>query len=189
MSPLGILRLVDKSRFKEIYEMLLQHGDDLDYVQSLINLIGERSDVNPPMNAVSDAFNRRRFTRRFKQEGQSVELDALLNDNTKGDKDDDTFVQRKTKKQSSTGGVQTCFLFQSASCHYQQCRYRHVCMKCQSTNHGSLACTAVTPSSNQQTRAQTTNPSTSSNSTRPPNARFRRDRAYPNRSGTSWSHQ
>ena len=64
--------------------MLLQYGDDLDCIHSLINLLDERSDVNPPMNVVS-TFNRHRFARRLKQVGQSVELEALLNEYT-GDK-------------------------------------------------------------------------------------------------------
>ena len=80
MSPLGILRMTDKKRWEVLSEKLLQHGDDLDYVQTLLNVLGDRTDINPAMNAVVDAFNRRRFTGRFKMANQSVELDTLLNE-------------------------------------------------------------------------------------------------------------
>ena len=42
MSPLGILRMTDKKRWEVISEKLLQHGDDLDYAQTLLNLLGNR---------------------------------------------------------------------------------------------------------------------------------------------------
>ena len=42
MSILGILKLVNKPRFDEVTELLLQHADDLDYIQSLLNLLGEK---------------------------------------------------------------------------------------------------------------------------------------------------
>ena len=58
MSPLGILRLVDKPRFDTLSERLLQHADDLNYVQSFVTLVAGRPDLNPPMNAACDAFNR-----------------------------------------------------------------------------------------------------------------------------------
>ena len=73
------------------------------------------------MNAVADAFNRRRLTRRFKQGGQSVELDTLLNENTKGLKDDDDYVKPKDPPLGRTLTVpRPCFLFQSGACHYPQ---------------------------------------------------------------------
>ena len=40
MSPLNVLRLIDETNEKSLTAALLQHADDLDYVQSLLNVIG-----------------------------------------------------------------------------------------------------------------------------------------------------
>ena len=142
MSPLGILRMTDKKRCEVISEKLLQHGDDLDYVQTLLIVLGDRTDINPAMNAVVDAFNRRRFTGRFKMANQSVELDTLLNESTKGVKDGDEAIQQKTKRQEAKpqSTSRPCFLFQTSNCTFRTCKYRHACMICQSPGHGSATC-------------------------------------------------
>lgn len=185
MSPLGILRLTDKKRWEAISEKLLQHGDDLDYVQTLLNVLGDRTDINPAMNAVVDAFNRRRFTGRFKMANQSVELDTLLNESTKGVKDGDEAIQQKTKRQEATqrSTSRPCFLFQTSNCTFRTCKYRHACMICQSPGHGSATC----PTANAQrstpvgsAAASVVNPPPQQ---RPPHNRFRRDRAHGNQPG------
>ena len=91
--------------------------ESLDFTQALLNLVGEKSAVNPVMNAVVDAFIRRRFTGRFRSGNQSIELDTLLNASTKGSWDDDenTKQVRVTNSQSTVGG-RLCYLFQSDSC-------------------------------------------------------------------------
>ena len=66
MSALGVLKLANKRNFKVVTELLLQHADDPDHVLALLNILGNKPELNPPMNAVADAFNRRRYTGRFK---------------------------------------------------------------------------------------------------------------------------
>ena len=76
-------------------EHLLQHADNLDYLQTLITSLGRRSEINPSMNALVDAIKRRRFKGRLKSQGESVELDTLLLKGTKGDADEDAEFQEK----------------------------------------------------------------------------------------------
>ena len=183
MSILGILKLINKPRFDEVTELLLQHADDLDYIQSLLNLLGEKPELNPPMNAVSDAFNRRRFTGGFKQENQSVVLDTLLNANTKTPKDDDSLAikdESSTKRSTRSPGESPgnyCFHFQNNRCTFRNCKFRHICMRCQASGHGSSTCSAVLPISRNLTGNTATVPATAQ-ARGPPHPRFRRDRAF-----------
>ena len=100
LSPLGVVGLVDKWRFDKLSERLLQHAEDLDYVQSFLTLVAGRPDINQPMIAACDAFNRRRLTFRFKQGNQNVESDALLNETTKTSRDDDSVIHIKAATSS-----------------------------------------------------------------------------------------
>ena len=169
MSPLNVLRLIDKTNEKSLTAALLQHADDLDYVQNLLNVIGTEAGVNPAMNAVSDAFSRRRFSRRFKTGDQNVKLDALLNSGSKVPTDDDEAVGQKTRKGSElqpnvASTTKTCFLFQNNTCSFRPCKFRHVCLVCQSPSHGSNNC------DDRSSRRPAP--------TRPPHPRYRRDRAH-----------
>ena len=165
MSPLTVLRLIDKTNEKALTAALLQHADDLDYVQNLLNVIGTEAGVNPVMNAVSDAFSRRRFSHRFKTGDQNVKLDALLNSGCKVPADDDEAVGQRTRKgsqsQPNVASVKPCFMFQTNTCSFHPCKFQHVCLVCQSPSHGSNNC-----------ELRYSRPPVS---TRPPHPRHRRD--------------
>ena len=66
--------------------------------------MGNKKELNPVMNAVCEAFSRRRWQGSFRAEGRSIELDTLLFDDTKGDADDDNGIPaastRKTESRS-----------------------------------------------------------------------------------------
>ena len=64
-SVLKILQKVNRSKYNELKEYLLQQADDLDFLQTLVTSINEEPAINPSMNALNDAFNRRRFADRF----------------------------------------------------------------------------------------------------------------------------
>ena len=180
LSPLGILKLVNKHLHDQLSERLLQHADDLDYVQEVVNLTAEKPEVNPPMNAIADAFSRRRFSGRFKINNQSVSLDTLLNTGTAASDDKDLMVARRElaaqQRGSSTYASRPCFLFQSGNCSFKPCRYRHECIKCHSTSHGSRDCDQRQADRSNRWKLQ---PSGSSppKTLGPPHPRFRRDRA------------
>ena len=170
-----IVTFLDEAKGKQLQDSLLQHADDLDYLQQLATSLGNQSSLNPSLNAVIEACNRRRFFGRFKKGNQTVELDTLLQQRTKGDKDDDnasleTSLSRQTER--------LCFYFQRGACRFRYCNFQHKCSLCFSTAHGANSC-----SRRQWTRGRTTATATGYQGTanqgteRPPHPRFRRDRA------------
>ena len=175
---LEVMELISKEKKEKITEKLLQHADDLDYLQNLVTAIGREPGLNPAMNAVEEAYARRRFTRRFKTTGQSVKLDIMLHKSTEGtaDNDEATTAGGKHRKPSS----RLCHQFQKGECRWPNCTFQHKCRKCSSKEHGADECT---PGSSQRSR---NNPAGASarqppNTTRPPNPRYRRDRAHDGR--------
>ena len=147
-------------------ESLLQHADDIDYLQTLITSLGRRSEVNPSMNVVIDALRRRRFKGRLKSQGESVELDTLLHKETKGEKDQDAEFPKKTVRGQNFPDKRMCYAFQKNSCVYPNCRYRHVCSVCDSESHGAIACNRKSNTGGDAVKK-----------TKPPHPRYRRDRA------------
>ena len=135
--PLEIIKFVNKPLFEKLSKGLLQHADDLDYVQDVVTSLGEKTGLNPSMNAVADAFMRKRFTGRFKREGQSVELDTLLHSSSKTAQDAD---EEAGKQQTNFRSSNPCHHFQNGSCPYARCRFLHICSLCKSNSHGSKSC-------------------------------------------------
>ena len=118
------------------------------------------------MNAVVDALKRRRFKGRLKSQGESVELDTLLHKGTKGDKDEDAEFQEKYVGSQTAANKRKCYAFQKDECEYPDCRYRHVCVVCDSKSHGAITCNQNKNSKNRAAKK-----------TKPPHPRYRRDRA------------
>ena len=175
VSPLSILKKVNNPLLNRLLEMLTQVTDDLDDAQAVANILGDKEELNPPMNAVADAFNRRRFRERFTLDYQSVELDTLLNSNTKGMNDDDNVISLQ-KRTNVTKCPRMCFLFQTDNCNYLNCRYRHICFVCQGTSHGAKSCNSRTDTS-AQSGGNDQDSQTQTRTQGPPHTRFRRDRA------------
>ena len=177
---LQILELVDKARMKEIFDNLQQHADDLDYLQSLITSASSDPAINPSMNALNDAFKRRRFTGSFQSEGRSIELDTLVHTATKGDHDDEDRDHKKDsagrKESRVTDQSASCYAFQHGNCDRSQCRYQHVCMLCSSSSHGAKECELNEHSQRRKT-SESKRGTKKRKKTRPPHPRFRRDRA------------
>ena len=178
---LEALRFIDKEKTAQLVESLLQNADDLDYLQSLMTSVGKQPSINPTMNAVAEAFARRRVTGRFKTGAQSVALDTMLQLSTKGDTDDDGMMphsaSRQTPKQTKSSGI--CFRFQRNACTFRPCIYRHRCSICYSYAHGSTTCNRFQPPQNSSSPRpeRSSNTMNQQRTTRPPHPRFRRDRA------------
>ena len=122
---LQILERINADRYKEVREGLLQQADDLDFLQTVVTSVHDAPALNPTMNAITDAFNRRRFSGRFRTAGRGIEMDTLLYQSTKGAKDDDDATSLvgnisgpSQQSRYRTGGeAQHCYAFQSGSCH------------------------------------------------------------------------
>ena len=71
-APLEVLKAIKSPQVDRLIERVLRHADDLDFLQTLITSLGNRSEVNPSLNAIHEAYNRRRFSDRFKSQGQNI---------------------------------------------------------------------------------------------------------------------
>ena len=58
-------------------ESMLQHADDLDFVQDVLCASGDSLEVNPILNGVLAGFKTRRRYSRFKYGYHTLELDRL----------------------------------------------------------------------------------------------------------------
>ena len=68
---------------------LLQHSDDLDFVQDVLKASGGSRELNPILNLVLVGFGRRRRYGRFKCGQLNLQFDQLRFADTKTPKDDD----------------------------------------------------------------------------------------------------
>ena len=185
-SPLSILRLCNKDVYNFLLDSLLQHSDDLNFVQEVLSATANYQELNPILNAVQSAFGRRRKYNRFKYGNQCLDLDRLRFSHTKSEKDHDLLAKDVTgasKKGKSSGSESTnlslsyCRFFQrEGGCRfsYGQCRFAHKCILCNSQEHGATSC-----SNRKRTRksVETGGSSQQRKKSQPPDPRFRRDRA------------
>ena len=174
---LQILEVTNKQKYKEILGRVMQHDDDLDYLQTLLISANNEPAVNPTMNALNEAFTRRWFSGRFRTAGRSIELDTIVHMCTKGEGDDDDKAQKQIK---SDANPYPCFAFQHDNCTKRQCRFSHKCMLCGSSSHGSDKCDSSRSSGSRRTQRTSSDRGsthTSATPSRPPHPRYRRDRA------------
>ena len=87
--PMAILKLCYGTRDCDLPDLLLQHGEDLDFAQDVLSASGNALELNPILNGVVAGFNRRRRYNRFKYGHQTMELDKLRFAHTISEKDSD----------------------------------------------------------------------------------------------------
>ena len=98
--PIAVLQLCFGSRGYNVMDSVLQHADDLDFVQDALSATGDSLELNPVLNGVLAGFNRRRRYNRFKYAHHTLELDRLRFQYTSSEKDSDlqaTEVKKKEK--------------------------------------------------------------------------------------------
>ena len=176
-----VIKLLSKSKHEEIEKLFSRCEGDADYTQHILRLMGNKKELNPVMNAVCEAFSRRRWQGSFKSEGRSIELDTLLFDHTKGDADDDSEIPASSTRKTESRSISrrklpplVCFDFQRKACwRGESCRYKHVCANCDSPSHGRRSCALrksgapISAAAKESSRDKNTHP----------HPRFRRDRA------------
>ena len=163
-------------------------ADELDFVQSVADLVSINDELNPSLNAVTEAFRRRQLSGKFVNENQNIKLDALVyaESTTGTDKDlaATDIVEHynpKVKKSPNKGGYATglCFAFQKGECRWNNCRFSHLCSFCRSTRHGEIDCEKKKSSDTDSRRQR---PVSDRKTTAlgkadvPPHPRYRRDR-------------
>ena len=175
-SPMEILNLCRPELGAWLGEALLQQADDFDFIQNVLTANGEYPELNPTLGAVNDAFMRRKVSNRFKSLQHSFELDRVRHSQVKEPLDTDKQKgevkgENEPKKRRMN---YYCRFFQKGSCHFDKCRFRHVCTMCKSSRHGSAQCTRR-PSA--RPRGEESRAASNSPREAPPNPRSRRDRA------------
>ena len=175
--PLSLLHICNPKIAKYVTEHLLQHGDDLDFVQYVLKATGASKELNPLLNSVVAGFGRRRRHGRFKRGQLNVHFDRLRFADTITENDDDLkvkdFVKNAKDKSKVTNPMSLCRYFQQrGGCRFgsRNCKFAHRCIICNMHGHGAITCQARGHSA-----ASTT--ATAEESRRPPNPRFRRERA------------
>ena len=187
MSPLAVLQLCFGHESFDFPIHLLQHADDLDFVQDTLTATGASSELNPILNGVLAGFNRRKRYNRFKFGQYNLELDRLRYATTTSENDSDKLATEVTAgkvsrvKRTIAGnrnrGTSTpwCRFFQRPTgCRRQTCNFVHKCVICASPEHGATGCSVRRSSMVQQ---HAPNILATIPPERPPNPRHRRGRA------------
>ena len=90
--PLAVLRLCYDQKNFDVSDQLLQHADDLDFVQDTLSTTGNSMQLNPVLNGVLAGFNRRRRHNRFKFGDRTLEFDRLRFAETASELDSDLYA-------------------------------------------------------------------------------------------------
>ena len=178
---LSLLHICNPEFVKYLSNLLLQHSDDLDFVQDVLTATGKSRELNPILNSVLAGFGRRRRYGRFKCGELNLQFDQLRFANTKTEKDDDLMVKdlekdpdKKTPRKSNlSSSLSICRFFQQrGGCRYgsRTCRFTHRCTICNTPGHGAITCQIrLKELRNDQGEPEERR--------RPPNPRTRRERA------------
>ena len=180
--PLAVLKLCYGTKKYDFPDCLLQHADDLDFVQDTLSATCCSLQLNPALNGVLAGFNRRRRFGRFKWGQQTLEFDRLRFGQTASEKDSDLFatevVREKTnnkdkkageKWDDKSGGAICKFYQKPAGCYRRKCIYTHKCIICNRRGHGAVDCETIRRvSEREQNRRRVEE--------RPPDPRMRRTR-------------
>ena len=181
--PLAVLKLCYGSNDYDFADYVLQHADDLDFIQDTLSATCSSLQLNPILNGVLAGFNRRRRYGRFKWGHRTLEFDRLRFAQTASEKDSDLFatelVESKTNKNSgrknggNSWGAICKFYQKAAGCFRQSCIYAHRCIICNKRKHGAVNCMTLRRASERGERSREERKSEE----RPPNPRKRRARA------------
>ena len=87
--PIEVLQFCFGSNGYDVMESMLQHADDLDFVQDVLCATRDSLELNPILNGVLAGFNRRRRYNRFKYAHHTLELDRLRFEHTISENDSD----------------------------------------------------------------------------------------------------
>ena len=185
--PIAVLKLLNNVKAGEIDTQARIVEADLDFVQSVLDLVAANDSLKPSMNSVAEAFKRRLLYRRFASGEHSIKLDALVFAETKGERDFDRCASDIRKLVAAENSVaptgrqkRICLDYQRGRCRWRNCRFDHRCSVCKKWGHGSLTCW-LGDSSQETTRPTGGNslknrPRGDPNSAVPPNPRRRTDR-------------
>ena len=145
--PLSVLKLMNKVSASEVCSQPAKVAAELDFVQESADLVATKDSLNPSMNAIAEAFRRRRLSGRFVSVNHNVKLDSLVYADTSSTNDFDhcaSDIQKLTKEKVKPSPVgqrkMACFDFQRGLCRWRRCRFEHRCSECGRLGHGRVNC-------------------------------------------------
>lgn len=178
LPPTTVLSLCNKPFGKYVKEHLLQHGDALDFVQDILTATGGNLELNPILNGVLAGFSRKKKYGRFKCGQLNLDFDRLRYASTITPKDSDLFATEVTKrKESDPKSLCRHFQKQSACGFGKSCKFSHRCAICNAASHGAFSCWKRDQNNSSRQNEEPAPAVRGLRRGRPPNPRFRRDRA------------
>ena len=217
MNKVPIMSLLKWMKPKEhawLKDRLVQQATDLDYLNDLIDSCSGNDALNLQLHAVICGFRRRASTGNFVAPNVPMDIDRLRFDHLATFQDSDSYVaaavtnsnnrrQPPTQSANPSTSQRLCYAFQRGRCNRPRCSYRHECGVCLSTRHGASDCPREThqnivqqqPFGGESGSSQVSfhgpyndrNAVYQDNPQRPPNPRYRRNRADQSRRNTGGS--
>ena len=142
LPPLTVLKLCNMELGEFVFDSLLQHLDDLDFVQDVLDTVAHPA-LTPTMHAVLAGFSRRRNYGRFKHNQRSIAMDRVGFIHIVSPTDNDGGIKMNTDRQSKGGeSKRVCPYFQRpAGCrNVDACFFEHKCIICNGKSHGAVNC-------------------------------------------------
>ena len=141
LPPLAILKLCNKEVGDLVKENLLQHSDDLDFVQDVLDLVGSHSALTPTLHAVLAGFTRRKNYGRFKHGKISIAMDRIKFSHLASSSDNNDGMSRNhVNKSRENKGLCHHFQRRTGCREVDVCLFVHKCIICGSKSHGAHAC-------------------------------------------------
>ena len=148
--PLTVLKLLYATGGEYCVGQLDKVLAELDFVQSVVDLVGKKTELNPPLAAVPEAFRRRQLSGAFVSVGHNVNVDALL-PGVSVHTEDSVLLAPDVKKlgegsknqrsaSSKRAGRNICWPYQQGECRWRNCRFEHRCSFCNVLGHGFYVC-------------------------------------------------
>ena len=143
-----LMKLFDRVKGDDLEAQLLGLAADLDFSQSVLDLVSSKEALNPALNAVAEAFKRRALCGSFVSDTHCIALDALKYADTRGDNDQDglatdiksMYDKNKKQRRGDKATPNICWPYQRGICRWKSCRFAHICSLCGMDGHGSTYC-------------------------------------------------
>ena len=133
--PLSLLQIFNPEIAKYVTEHLLQHSNDLDFVQDVLKAAGASKELNPILSSVVAGFARRRRQGRFKYGQLNIHFDRLRFADTATEKDHDykaKDLEKQIEEKAKTNvSMSVCRYFQQrGGCRFgsKNCKFARRCI-------------------------------------------------------------
>lgn len=144
----SLMKLFDRIKGDNLEARILGLAADLDFAQSVLDLVSSKEELNPALNAVAEAFKRRALSGSFVSDTHCIALDALRYADSKGENDQDglatdiksLYDKNRKLQRGDKPTPNICWPYQRGVCRWKSCRFTHMCSLCGVLGHGSMYC-------------------------------------------------